>query len=121
VTSEPSDKRVPDNFPRNRQPASVSGYQQKLALRKVDGQFTEGWTAEELYARFDACADLVEQLTGYCHRKLAELPGTTLESLLPRVRHGVRNKGWDLTDAELDWIIAQVASGMSKPAGNDLA
>lgn len=121
MTSEPSNKPVPDDFPRDRQPASVSGYQQKLALRKVDGQFVEGWTDEELCARFDACADLVEQLTAYCHRKLAELPGTTLESLLPRVRRGVANKGWGVTDPELDWIMAKVASGMSRPAGNDRA
>lgn len=119
MTSEPSNKQVPDDFPRTRQPASVSGYQQKLALRKVDGQFIEGWTAEELYARFDACTDLVAQLTAYCQRKMAELPGTTLESLLPRVRRGVVNKGWDLTDLELDWIIAQVTSGMSKPSGDE--
>lgn len=115
MTSEPFNKQVPDDFPRNRQPSSVSGYQQKLALRRVDGQFVEGWTEEELYARFDACADLVEQLTAYCHRKLAELPGMPLESLLPRVRAGVANKGWDVTDTELDWIMAKVASGMSKP------
>jgi hypothetical protein len=115
VTSEPSNKQVPDDFPRNRQPASVSGYQQKLALRKVDGQFIEGWTEEELYTRFDNCADLVEQLTAYCHRKLVELPDTTFENLLPRVRRGVVNKGWDLTDAELDWIMSQVTLVMSKP------
>lgn len=121
MTSEPSNKQVPDDFPRIRQPASVSGYQQKLALRKVDGQFVEGWTEDELYTRFDACSDLVTQLTAYCRRKLVELPDTTLENLLPRVRCGVVNKGWDLTDAELDWIMAQVVAGMSKPSGSNSA
>lgn len=117
MTSDSFNKRVPSDFPRG-DPASVSGYQTKLALRKVDGKFVEGWSDEELYARFDACADLVEQLAAYCRRKLAELPGTTLEKLLPRVRGGVEGKGWDLTDAELDWIMAGVATRMSDRASD---
>lgn len=118
MTSDAFNKQVPHDFPRG-DPASVSGYQPKLALRRVDGKFVEGWTDEELYARFDACADLVEQLTAYCHRKLAELPGSKLEELLPRVRLGVVNKGWDLTDAEISWIMARVATSMSNPSGDN--
>lgn len=116
MTLDAPNKQVPPDFPRG-DPASISGYQQKLTVRKVDGQFVEGWTDEELLARFEACTDLIEQLTTYSTRKLAELPGTTPESLLPRVRRGVAQKGWDLTTAELDWIMAHVASRMSKPAG----
>jgi hypothetical protein len=112
VTSEPSNNPVPDDFPRNRQPTSVSGYQQKLALRKVDGQFVEGWTDEELHARFDACSDLVEQLTAYSKRKLAEKPEMSVAALLPKVRRGIEGKGWDLTEAELDWVMARVAKNM---------
>lgn len=115
MTSDASDKQVPPDFPRG-DSASVSGHQPKLALRKVDGKFVEGWSDEELYARFDACADLVEQLTAYCRRKLAELPGATLENLLPRVRSGVEDKGWDLTEAELNWIMAGVATRISNTA-----
>jgi len=108
-------KSVPPDFPRG-EPASVSGFQAKLAGRLIDGRFVEGLTEEELYARFDACADLVDQLTAYCHRKRAELPGSSLSTLLSRVRRGVMAKGWDLSTAELDWIMARVAVNMSTRA-----
>lgn len=120
MTSDSSDKQVPPDFPRG-DSGSVSGYQPKLALRKVDGKFVEGWSDEELYARFDACNDLVEQLTAYCRRKLAELPGATPENLFPRVRGGVEDKGWDLTEAELDWIMAGVATRISNTATDGVA
>lgn len=110
-------KAVPPDFPRGA-PASVSGFQAKLAGRLVEGRFVEGLTQEELYGRFDACADLVEQLTAYCHRKLAELPGSTLPTLMPRVRRGVMAKGWDLSTAELDWIMARVSANMSAHAAD---
>lgn len=113
--------QVPYDFPRARHPTSVSGYQLKAPVRLVEGKFVDGWTDAELFARFDACSDLVEQLTAYCNRKLAELPGATLENLLPRVRRGVVNKGWDLTDAEIDWIIARVNTRMSKTADGNSA
>jgi hypothetical protein len=106
---------VPDDFPRSRHPASVGGVQPKLTVRLVNGKFTDRWTDAELYARFDNCADLVVQLTAYSQRKLKELPGATLENLLPRVRNGMINKGWDLTSAELDWIMSKVAERMSGP------
>lgn len=119
--SSDNTKQVPDDFPRARHPASVSGFQLKVPVRLVDGKFVDGWTDSELFARFDACSDLVEQLTAYCHRKLAELPGETLANLMPRVRRGILNKGWDLTEAELDWIMARVATNMSNPAGDNRA
>lgn len=114
-------EQIPEDFPRARHPASVSGFQVKVPGRLVDGKFVDGWTAAELFARFDACSDLVEQFTAYCHRKLVELPEATLENLLPRMRRGVANKGWDLTEAELDWIMARVTTNMSKPAGDSCA
>ncbi len=105
--------QVPPDFPRDGPTASVSGYQPKLAIRWVDGKYVEGLTDKELYARYDACADLVDQLTSYCHRKLAEQPGTSLKTLLPKIRRGVANKGWDLSVAELDWIMTHVVDRMS--------
>lgn len=106
---------VPDDFPRSRQLASVGGAQHKAAVRLVDGKFVEGWTNAELIERFDACRDLVEQLTPFCREKLASLPDSTPENLLPRVRKGVLNKGWDVTDAELDWIFSQLKARLSEP------
>lgn len=114
LTSKNSEQ-VPPDFPKGDGPGSVSGFQPKLLGRLCDGEFVEGWTAEERYARFDACADLVVQLTAYCRRKLVELPDTTLDTLLPRVKRGVMAKGWDLSDPELDWIMSQVTSNMAKP------
>jgi hypothetical protein len=74
----------------------------KLTVRLVNSKFTDRWTSAELYARFDNCADVIGQLHAYSQRKLKELPGATLENLLPRVRNGVINKGWDLTDVPPD-------------------
>ncbi|WDZ95764.1 hypothetical protein Herbaro_20160 [Herbaspirillum sp. WKF16] len=106
---------VPADFPRSRHLASVGGAQPKASVRLVQGRFLEGWTDTELIERFDACHDLVEQLTPFCREKLASITGSTTESLLPRVRKGVLNKGWDLTDAELDWIFARLKSRLAEP------
>lgn len=113
-----NDKQVPADFPRRGDPASLSGFQPKLDVRLIDGNFVEGWTDDELYARFDACADLVDQLTLYCRRKLAELPDTSLSALLPRVRKGVEAKDWGLSADELDWIMRQVSHRMPNACGS---
>jgi len=109
------DGQVPADFPRERDPTSVSGFQTKLGVRLVGGKYLEGWTDEELFARFDACADLVEQLTAYCNRKLLALPNECPSTLLPKVRRGVVGKGWDLTEAETDWIMGKVADCLAGP------
>lgn len=110
------DKRVPADFPRRGHPVAVSGYQPKLGVRLIDAKFVEGWTDDELHARFEACVDLVEQLTAYCNRKLVELPDTSLSALLPRVRKGVEAKDWGLSTDELDWTMKQVARRVTGPA-----
>lgn len=117
--SSEAPQQIPEDFPRSPHPSAVSGFQLKVPVRLVDGQFVDGWTDDELNARFDACSDLVEQLSAYSRRKLTELPGATPENLLPRVRRGVAGKGWDLTEAELDWIMKRVAKTITKPAGDD--
>jgi len=99
---------VPTDFPRQQMPGSVSGVQPKLAVRLVDGRFTDRLTEEELYERYDACADLVLSLTAYCRRKLAETPSMNVPTLLRRLRRGVEAKGWDLSVEEMEWIICKV-------------
>lgn len=84
---------IPAVYPRARHPAAVSGFQLKVPVRLVDGRFVDGWTEEELCEQFHACADLVEQLTAYCSRKLLVAPETTPANFLPRVHRGVHNKG----------------------------
>jgi len=103
-------KPVPADFPTTgNELGAVSGVQPKLLARAIDGKFVVGLTAEELYARFDNCSDLVEQLTAYCIRKLAEQPGRPVEELLLQVRLAAESKGWDVSPAELDWIMSKLA------------
>jgi hypothetical protein len=105
---------IPADFPRQGSLSAVAGAQPKLLARKIDGKFVTGLTQEELHARHDNCADLVEQLTAYTRRKLAAMPDTTLDDLLPRVRKGVENKGWDVSSLEMDWIFSNVADRLRK-------
>ncbi|QIM52737.1 hypothetical protein [Hydrogenophaga crocea] len=102
-------KTIPDDFPRQGSLGGVSGVQTKLLARKIDGRFLAGPTEAEFYARFDNCADLVVQLTEYIRRKLASMPGTSVEDLLPRVRQAVELKSWDVSRAEMDWIFTKIA------------
>ena len=63
-------------------------------------------TEEERFERFDLCEDLVENLVPHCMRHRPSYPDDA--SLLQRVRFGVNQKGWDITPAELNWVIQQV-------------
>lgn len=105
---------IPADFPRHGPLGAVAGAQPKLFARKIDGKFVVGLTEEELYARYDNCADLVEQLTAYTRRKLAAMPNTTLDDLLLRVRRGVECKEWDVSSVEMDWIFSKVADKLGR-------
>jgi hypothetical protein len=107
-------KAIAEDFPRQGPLGAVSGAQAKLLARKINGRFLAGPTHEELYARYDNCADLVVQLTAYVRRKLDAMPGTTVDSFLPRVRQGVANKGWDVSSEEMDWIFRKVGDKLEK-------
>jgi hypothetical protein len=112
--SNEQSKVIPEDFPRQGILGSVSGAQAKLLARKINGRFVAGPTHEELYAHYDNCADLVEQLTAYVRRKLVMMPGTSIDELLPRVRRGVANKGWDVSSEEMDWIFRKVADQLKR-------
>jgi len=107
-------KVIPEDFPRQGSLGAVSGVKVKLLARKIDGRFLAGPTEDELYARYDNCADLVVQLTEYAQRKLTSMPGTSIDELLPRVRRGVANKGWDVSSEEMDWIFRKVADQLKR-------
>lgn len=77
-------------------------------MREIDGRFIAGSTEEEVRTRYDLCADLVSQLKTYCERKHRENPDLDRLALLQKVRVGVRQKGWDLSEAELDWVMEQL-------------
>ncbi|MCV2370221.1 hypothetical protein [Roseateles oligotrophus] len=107
---------IPNDFPRAPDAGAVSGYQTKLLVRLVDGKYLTGWSEAELMERFDNCTDLVEQLIGYCNRKITEQPGLRLEELLARVRTSAEGKAWDVTCGELDWIMSQLDKRMRSPS-----
>jgi hypothetical protein len=109
-------KQVPPDFPRGPNLGSVSGVQPKLLVRHIDGKFVSGWTEEEVYARFDSCLDLVEQLTVYSRRKLAERPELTPVLLLPQVRTSLHSKGWDFTEEELNWVMMRLYDKFAESA-----
>lgn len=105
---------TPSDFPRDHALGSVSGVQPKLLVRKVGDAYVHGATAEELYARYDMCFDLVNQLTDYCTRKLKERTDWTAAELLERVRTTVRTRSeWGLSDGEVEWVMGQLSLRLS--------
>lgn len=102
---------IPDDFPRTT-PGSLAGVQPKLTARLIDGQYVEGMTYEELFARYEACEDLAKQLAAYARRKRVELQEMPLEELLRRLRAGIVKKRFDLDAPELDWVMRRVTEEM---------
>lgn len=100
---------VPEDFPRQGHLVSLGGAQPKLAVRLIDGVYVGGLTPEEVEVRYDICADLVNQLVAYTRRKHLQFPDDPIADVLQRVDASVRNKGWDLSAAEIDWCIKKVS------------
>lgn len=102
------DRRVPDNFPREPELGSVAGVQPKLLVLEVDGRYQRGLSEEKLWVRYDACEDLAAQLTEYASRKISS-SGMSRDTALSRVEKGVRLKvdsgEWDLSQAEMAWVM----------------
>lgn len=66
-----TDRRVPDDFPKEPDLGSVTGVQPKLLVREVDGRYQSCLAAGQLWVRYDACEDLASQLSAYVSRKVA--------------------------------------------------
>lgn len=121
--NEDSEKKVPGDFPRDYLVGAVSGVHPKLLVRKIGERYVEGLSADELYARFDNCIDMVGQLELYCHRKLQERPEWGVSELLTRVKVTLRSKReWDFSAGEVDWMMAKLSARMNasikgKPPG----
>lgn len=111
TSNQQANKQVPADFPRP-YGGSLSGAQNKLSVRKIDGQFVDGMTDEELWVRYEACQDLVTKLVEHAIRKRSQYAELSLKEFLRRLRAGVVNKGWDLTGEELDWVMQRVAAAM---------
>ncbi len=103
-----TERRVPDDFPREPNPGSVTGVQPKLLVREVDGRYQSGPTKEELWARYDACEDLASQLAAYASRKIAS-SGLSSDVALTRAEKGVRLKvdagEWEISRREVAWVL----------------
>jgi len=103
-----TDRRVPDDFPRDQDLGSVTGVQPKLLVREVDGHYQSGLTEEQLWVRYNACEDLASQLSAYVSRK-TNTSGLSPHVALTRAEKGVRlkvNAGeWDFSQAEVAWVM----------------
>ena len=99
---------VPDDFPRESTPAVVPGAQPKLLVRRVDGRYQSALTYEELWTRYDACEDLARQLAIYGSRKMEQF-GWPKSDVLEKVERSLNRKvsagEWDLSRAEIDWVM----------------
>ncbi|AQV96553.1 hypothetical protein BJN34_22055 [Cupriavidus necator] len=100
---------VPEDFPRIKIPAVVTGAQPKICAREVDGRYVVGQTEEERFERWDFCEDLAQQLLPVARRDETEHPGQAREKTLRRVRISVSQKGW-CSEEELDWLIRRLAA-----------
>ncbi len=103
-----TDRRVPDDFPREPDPGSVTGVQPKLLVREVDGRYQSRPSEEQLWVRYDACEDLACQLSAYASRKIASA-GLSPDVALTRAEKGVRLKvdggEWDFSQHEVAWVM----------------
>jgi hypothetical protein len=103
---------IPDNFPRELARGSVGEYQPKVPLRRVGKGHDSKLTDEELFERYDACEDLVQQLVSYARRKHAENQSQSLVDLLSKneadVTRKVSSGQRDVTPAEITWIMKRI-------------
>lgn len=107
---------IPADFPRQAPLASIAGVQPKLTMiRTADGRYVQGQTDDELRARYDMCADLVDQLVRYCEKKARERPEWSQDELLRKVDTSVRSKGWDVSSEELNWVMARMRERVTAP------
>ncbi|MGY6255514.1 hypothetical protein ACXIVK_18795 [Paraburkholderia caledonica] len=108
MKTEMTDRRVPDDFPREPDLGSVTGVQPKLLVREVDGRYQSGLSAEQLRERYEACEDLAGQLSEYASRKMST-SCMSRDTALSKVEKGVRLKvdsgEWDLSQAEMAWVM----------------
>jgi hypothetical protein len=103
---------VPDDFPRTT-PAALSGFQPKLPVRRINGMYVSGQTAEERAERYNICEDLAHQLIPVARKDELSRKGQQRAQTLKRLRVGVQRKRWVDAD-ELDWLIKRVAQLLEK-------
>lgn len=96
--------KAPSDFPRQNNLSALTGAQPKLSVVRIDGRYyLDQPDEDEIYQRYDVCADLVDQLISYCERK--KQPSHSWEALLKAVSHSLSKKPWGLTAEENAWIM----------------
>jgi hypothetical protein len=103
---------IPADFPRSPILGALPGSQPKLLARKIGDRFVSGWTEEETALRYNVCADLVTQLIPYARRKLDANPAWGRDGLERRLVARIRAKDWELTDAEIYWVVRHACEGL---------
>ena len=115
-SEEPDYSKIPSDFPRPEVGGAVSGFQPKLLLTSYQGQFyAPGCTPPELYARWDRCEDLAQQMAAKAlESKRGKRAGMSeldiLDQYLPRL---IATK-WT-SEAEARFIIRRAAQILGWP------
>lgn len=98
---------VPDDFPWDISPASLTGAQPKLAARLVDGKVVAGLTPQERRERWELCEDLAQQLAPKARHDAERHPHHSREMTLQRIRTAVAVRQW-VSVVELTWLLARL-------------
>ena len=118
--TEMMDRPLPDDFPREPDPGSVTGVQPKLLVREVDGRYQSGLSQEQLWVRYVACEDLAAQLCEYASRKMST-SGMSRDVALRKVEKGVRLKvasgTWEFSQAEVAWVMKRTQQLLLEKTG----
>jgi hypothetical protein len=102
-------KRLPDDFPRGGMASTLPGAQPKLNAQKVNGKFVVGYSQEELRLRYTLCQEYVDVLPAHCMQMRQQKIGMTEEVVLERTGRALAHRHWQLSGAEVDWVIGKVA------------
>lgn len=107
---------VPEDFPREPMPGVVPGVQPKLLVRRVDDLYQSALTDEELWTRYDVCEDLARKLAEYASRTMGQF-GWSSDDVLEKVGKSLNRKvsagEWDLSPAEIDWVMRRMRGLLS--------
>lgn len=107
LLEETLSSQVPVDFPHDTTPASLSGTQPKLAVRKIAGRFVVGLTGPELYQRWDLCEDLARQLVSKTLKDQEKFPENSHGTTLRRMRRAIDGKRWTSV-VETDWLMERL-------------
>jgi len=85
-------RQVPDNFPWDRTPASLSGARPKFADRIICDTLVLGLIAGERYERWEDCEDPAQQLVAVAYKDAANCPEHSQDVTLQRAMRRCRQK-----------------------------